>query len=678
MYELSARNDNVILYDKRNQKNYVLDFEDVDQIVDNNNKLKSDEIIEKYLKFKTEPVVVQQQLKAADIKSEYEAMRELYESKVSTQIIDNFINKFKLSNDELRKLEAFPDSKTIDTFERDDTTKNNIKKEFKIMVEKIRKDTNIKTEPFLYMKYYFGTKIIKSDNVFIQQQLSNLLKEPWKYADLNYITPEEVDRLKRHAPYKNLASLVFSVRRPVFDGINFMKIMSLLKIYNELKNNYFNKNISRTNYRSIYTDYNKNDKYLNFNIWTKDEKKKKKNKKISFSVKNRILYIFNIKGFRFIHDEEYLKEILKSITPKIYALVKYLLISEPSENHYKITINLFGNFNGKTPDEFIFSDTYLIYKIEKNNNGRVEQIQKKARNTLWDNINFRPTIEEFKRLVEESDTEREITTQMNNLMKTPLDETIQDGDSSDNDGAKDESKSHNIIISKTTLNDDVKEKSVDTSDMQMLDVLFGSDDENNDNREKSEQKKDYELTKKVLDKKENKFIDENTKKDDKPILKIDESFVNHLDKTYEKLGEKTNEELEGIKERNEKRIKKKLDQLYDQDLNSPDDSFWDTYNAFIRDMKNAKIKDNTEHTGNKYQREVFSTWINPLVESELEAEGRLKLYSSGWTDKTLTRIDDLLTQLKKSSGYNIPRQHFALGWTDKTLTRIDDLLTQLK
>lgn len=637
MYELSARNDNVILYDKRNQKHYILDSEDVDQIVDNNNKLRSDEVIEKYLKFKTEPVVVQQQLKAADIKEEYEAMRELYEPKVSTQIIDNFINKFKLSNDEIRKLEAFPDSKTIDTFNRDEVVKNNMKKEFKIMVEKLKKDTNIKTDPFLYMKYYFGTKIIKSDNVFIQQQLSNLLKEPWKYADLNYITPEEIENLKRHAPYKNLASLVFSVRRPIFDGINFMKIMSLLKIYDDLKKNYFNNDISKTNYKSVYTEYNKNDKYLNFNIWSKNEDNKIKNKKISFSVKNRILYIFNIKGFKQIYNKEYFKETLKSITPKIYALIKYLLISEPSENHYKITINLFGDFNDYIADEAIFSDNYLIYKIEKNNNGRAEQIRKKSKTSLWDNKNFKSTIDEFKEFVEMSDTEREITNEMNKLMKPSSDDSTQDDDSSSTDYSPNDP--YYVKIEKK---------------------------EDNSNNNKLEEIKEI-----PNDIPEIKPIDENK------VVDYNNDLVNDLSELHHEYHEEE-------KQKNNRNLEK-INKLMDYFMKKGDmDKITKINNALSRDAKNAADR-NDPYLKITPESETFKVYddLNYTTDGEMQlfdqlSEGRLKLYSSGWTDKTLTRIDDLLTQLKKSSGYNIPKQHFALGWTDKTLTRIDNLLTQLK
>ena len=626
MYELSAKNDNIILFDKVNQKHYILDDEDVDQIVDNNNKLRSDEVIEKYLKFKTEPIVVQQQLKTADVKAEYEAMRELYEPKVSTQVIDSFIDKFKLSNDELRKLEAFPDSKTIDTFNRDEVEKNNMKKEFKLMFEKLKKDTNIKTDPFLYLKFYFGTKIIKTDNVFIQQQLSNLLKEPWKYADTNYITQQEIDNLKRNAPYKNLASLVFSVRRPVFDGINFMKIISLLKIYLELKRKYFNHRINETKYRSEYTNYNKNDKYLNFNIYSK------KNKKISFSVKNRILYIFNIKLSSQIKSADSLKKFLKSITPKVYALLKYLLISEPIENQYKVTINLFGDFNDEKDDETIFTDNYLIYKIEKINN-RVEKQQKKTRNTLWDKRVFEQTIEDFKRYVRESDTDSEITNRLIELMNSnpnSSSDSTQSDDSSD-DGFDGNIEKNNLFVEKETSHKTVSSTTSNDNDDNEIEVKEPSND--------------------------------------------NEIDVDKLNETLKQYNEKEKEE---IKQRNQKRIQERENILFERDKENREVDGFPTFDAFVESMKNAKIQDEKDKTGNKLQREVYSYYINPMIDSELEAEGRLKLLSSGWTDKTLTRIDNLLTQLKKSSGYNIPRQYYALGWTDKTLTRIDNLLTQLK
>lgn len=623
MYELSANNDNVILFDKRNQKHYVLDTEDVDQLVDNDNKLRSDEIIEKYLKFKNEPVVVHQQLKNADIKAEYEAMRELYEPKVSTQIIDNFINKFKLSNDELRKLEAFPDSKTIDTFNRTEVEKNNMKKEFKLMFEGLKKDINIKTDPFLYLKFYFGTKIIKSDNVFIQQQLGNLLKEPWKYADQNYITPEEIENLKRHSPYKNLASLVYSVRRPVFDGINFMKILTLLKIYVELKSKYFNNNIGK--FRSIFTDYNKNEKYLNFNIWSKHKKSgEKKDKIMSFSVKNRILYILNIKEIKTKDTKENFKNYLKNITPKIYALIKYLLISDPIENSYKITINLFDGWNGSPDNEVIFTDNYLIYKIEKVGN-EVKQIQIKNKNTYWNDKTFEQTIKDFKEYVRMSDTDRNVTNELIDLMNS--NDSTQDSDSSD------------------------------------------------DNYHEDKQEKDPNDTNEIQNKNESKAttVSSTTSNDEdesypKPIKEPSNNNEINVDELNE-MGEKA----EKVK-RNYEKINNLMYKLEEKETPTKYKEIEQTFNDAFENDREKYDKKITKDSDTWYVYNLYKDSDDP----SLEAEGRLKLFSSGWTDKTLTRIDELLTQLKKSSGYNIRRQHYALGWTDKTLTRIDELLTQLK
>ena len=635
MFELSAQNDNVVLIDKRNQKRYVLDNEDVDQLIDNNNKLKSDEIVEKYLKFKTEPIVVQQQLKTADIKAEYEAMRDLYEPKVSTRIIDLFIDKFKLDNSELRKLEAFPDSKTIDSFNRDETTKNNMKKEFKLMVEKLKKDTNIKTDPFLYMKFYFGTKIVKKDNAFIQEQLSNLLKEPWKYADPNYVTPEEINRLKQHAPYKKLSSFIFSVQRPVFDGINFMKIMTLLKIYYELQKNYFNNNIEGTNrYKSIFTDYNKNDKYLNFNIWS-IKNNKPDNKKISFSVKNQILYILNIKHFdRVIKKQQSFKKYINSITPKIYALIKYLLISQPSANQYKVTINLFGDFNDIKSDETIFSDDYLIYKIEKIND-RVEKQQQKNKNTLWDNRIFEQTINDFKEYVRISDTERRITQKMTNLFN------YESSDSSQSDDTSDDTLSTEEEIKKLYI-------------------------------EKTKEDEDKEKTKK--DESKEKTKDET--KDESKEKTNDEIWIEELEKQGE---EYHNQQKEERKKRNQEKIEKMKDKLIKEDLKTDFNDFG-ILDSFTNSMKNAEEQDKINNN-NKLQQQIFEGYLNQygdIDDTGLESEGRLKLFSAGWTDNTLTRIEELLKQLKQSSGFNIPRQHYALGWTDDTLTRIDALLEQLK
>ena len=50
-----------------------------------------------------------------------------------------------------------------------------------------------------------------------------------------------------------------------------------------------------------------------------------------------------------------------------------------------------------------------------------------------------------------------------------------------------------------------------------------------------------------------------------------------------------------------------------------------------------------------------------------------KSVGSGWTDKTLTRIENIQDTLR-----NIGSGQIALGWTDKTLTRIEEIENTLR
>ena len=67
--------------------------------------------------------------------------------------------------------------------------------------------------------------------------------------------------------------------------------------------------------------------------------------------------------------------------------------------------------------------------------------------------------------------------------------------------------------------------------------------------------------------------------------------------------------------------------------------------------------------------------IREICEGKTSAGNKLnnKSVGMGWTDKTLTRIENIQESLR-----NIGSGQIALGWTDKTLTRIENIQDTLR
>ncbi len=187
-YKLIKNEDKLVLTDKKTLKSRVLDVEDIDYVVDDNQKLRDANVIENYFRLKDEPYEQKMMTKTADyVKEQKEA--EKYGVKNYTDIIENFIKKYDFTNNELHALAAIPDETSIRKFNnRGDAEKRAIINDFKVLKKELSEDKKI-TDTFTYLKAYFKNyreSHLDSSTKKTNKLLINYLKDPKHYSAEDY------------------------------------------------------------------------------------------------------------------------------------------------------------------------------------------------------------------------------------------------------------------------------------------------------------------------------------------------------------------------------------------------------------------------------------------------------------------------------------------------------------
>ena len=184
-YKITKNDDMLLLTDKKTLKARKLEPEDVDYVIDDNQKIRDSSIIENYFRLKDEPYEAKMNTKTADyVKEQKEADK--YGVRGYTDIIEQFIKKFNLQNDEIKKLADFPDVSGIRKFNnRGDADKRTIINDFKNLSKELSEDKKI-TDTFTYLKTYFKNylKNIRSQdgNHEKTNTLINYLKDSSHYS----------------------------------------------------------------------------------------------------------------------------------------------------------------------------------------------------------------------------------------------------------------------------------------------------------------------------------------------------------------------------------------------------------------------------------------------------------------------------------------------------------------
>lgn len=225
-YKLIKNEDKLILTDKKTLKSRVLDVDDIDYVVDDNQKLRDPNITENYFRLKDEPYEPKMTTKTADyVKEQKEADK--ITGKIQQDIVEQFIKRHNLTDEEIKLLADIPDIESIKKFKNRDTSDiKAIINDFKVMRKDLVEDKKIGTDPFNYLKAYFKNykKTQSTPDNKNNSTLTNYLKQAEHYS------PEDYDKIKN----KDIKDLydVYNSGVEKFDNINLKLLNNWAKIIN--------------------------------------------------------------------------------------------------------------------------------------------------------------------------------------------------------------------------------------------------------------------------------------------------------------------------------------------------------------------------------------------------------------------------------------------------------------
>ncbi len=183
-YVLSKDNDKIILTDTKTGKKRTLSIDDIDYVVDDNQKLRDENTIATYFRLKEEDFKPKTITKKANLVQEYKEAKKYDKSDITqTDPMLDFINKFKLTSLERRALIQMPYKETIKKFNRPEGEKNVILNDFQRVIEKIIEKGIKNTEEYIknYLTKYNNEHPFLFDDVFL---VSNYYKNTEDYKKI--------------------------------------------------------------------------------------------------------------------------------------------------------------------------------------------------------------------------------------------------------------------------------------------------------------------------------------------------------------------------------------------------------------------------------------------------------------------------------------------------------------
>jgi hypothetical protein len=257
-YKLIKNEDKLVLTDKKTLKARVLDIEDIDYVVDDNQRLRDPNVIENYFRLKDEPYEPKMMTKTADYVKEQKEAEKLYSPMKYEDLIDEFIKKYSLSNMEIEKFSQIPDETTIKKlYGRKDDEKKAMINDFKILKKKLTENKNLGADIFSYLKSYFTnyTYNVELMDLYDKVSFESYIKDKSFYRNI-----EEYNKIKD----KNIKSLqdLYDADIPYFGGINLKYLDILIKKYDDISDILVH-NTDCFQYDSNHLAKALSDKYLN-------------------------------------------------------------------------------------------------------------------------------------------------------------------------------------------------------------------------------------------------------------------------------------------------------------------------------------------------------------------------------------------------------------------------------
>lgn len=204
-YKITKNENKLMLTDKKTLKSRILDVDDIDYVIDDNQKLRDSNIIENYFKLKEEPYEPKMMTKTADYVKEYKEAEKLYSNIKYEDIIDNFVKKHNLTEFEIDALASVPDLSSIRGFSRTEEDKKTILNDFKNLQKALTEDKKIPTDVFTYLKAYFKNYAIAhkllleydpNETVYDFINNKNFYKNNVQYEVIKSKTDEDIKSLK--------------------------------------------------------------------------------------------------------------------------------------------------------------------------------------------------------------------------------------------------------------------------------------------------------------------------------------------------------------------------------------------------------------------------------------------------------------------------------------------------
>jgi hypothetical protein len=196
-YVLSKDNDKIILTDTKTGKKRTLSIDDIDYVVDDNQKLRDENTIATYFRLKEEDFKPKTVTKKANLVQEYKQATTKEKADTFDYVAD-FLDKVKLLPSELKELSDLPDESTINNFSRPPQEKVHIISLFKELKENLnRKKVNV----FEFIKSYLKRNMdfdLESKYKNLNQMAHDLiigLPEETKISNLQELYDQGIKRL---------------------------------------------------------------------------------------------------------------------------------------------------------------------------------------------------------------------------------------------------------------------------------------------------------------------------------------------------------------------------------------------------------------------------------------------------------------------------------------------------
>ena len=182
MFSLSKQGEKIILTNNKTKKTYPIEVDEIDYIIGDDNKLRNDSIIERYIQVKEskdEPIKMIS--KEADLKKEYKEAEKKGFSNVGV-LIDNFIHKYNLTSYDLKILSEIPDEVGVRKLKKNDVISRNMMYDLRDLKKKIKEEDQTIADSFNYMKSYLKNYL--QDGIVSDERLLEFIQNPNNYEGI--------------------------------------------------------------------------------------------------------------------------------------------------------------------------------------------------------------------------------------------------------------------------------------------------------------------------------------------------------------------------------------------------------------------------------------------------------------------------------------------------------------